>query len=257
MNLEESYPNDIIVLAADWADTLYDRIHKITLKFPSGKTSLLAESSLKHTGIKDKSANFELKLIDGTLSFSVVLGGEKGFKIEGLDSASVSVEGLKSIAIPLEQFFQENPPTMFLLNGCTISGCVYTDYGESDVLNIPSDRIEALSWDGVDYTVESHYKGSIPRDDSIQEYMMKRLVHSGAKIVFNDDNPGESADIVAIFIEEDTIRFELVHCKYSKTTSGARLSDLYEVCGQVIVSLRYKWKPEDLVRHLERRNALH
>jgi hypothetical protein len=85
--------------------------------------------------------------------------------------------------------------------------------------------------------------------------MMKRLVDSGAVVVFNDDNAGESADIVAIFVEDGLIRFELVHCKYSKATSGARLSDLYEVCGQTVVSLRYKWKPEELIKHLERRNA--
>ena len=34
-----------------------------------------------------------------------------------------------------------------------------------------------------------------------------------------------------------------------------RLSDLYEVCGQTVVSLRYKWKPEELIKHMERRNA--
>lgn len=254
-NLEESYPDDIIVLAADWADTLYDRIHKITLELPSKKTFLLSEASLKHTEIKDKSASFELKLLNDSFSFSVVLGGEKGFSIDGLDGANVNVEGLKSTPITLKQFFQENPPTMFLLNGCTIAGCVHTDYGECDVQDIPSDRIEALCWDGVNFSVESHYKGSNPRDGSIQEYMMKRLVHNGAKIVFNDDNSGESADIVAIFMDDDDIRFELVHCKYSKEESGARLSDLYEVCGQAIVSLRYKWKPEEFIRHLERRDG--
>ena len=84
---------------------------------------------------------------------------------------------------------------------------------------------------------------------------MKRLVDSGARVVFNDDNAGESADIVAVFVEDGLVRFELVHCKYSKATAGSRLSDLYEVCGQAIVSLRYKWKPEELIKHLERRNA--
>ncbi|WCF12216.1 hypothetical protein N4G58_14100 [Edwardsiella piscicida] len=48
----------------------------------------------------------------------------------------------------------------------------------------------------------------------------------------------------------------MIHCKYSKETSGARLSDLYEVCGQAVVSLRYKWKPEELLKHMERRNGM-
>ena len=250
----KSYP-DVAVLASDWAENLYDRIHKITLEMSGEKSFLLAEASLKHTGFDGKKAGFTLTMLDKTIAFSIVLGGEKGHSVEGLDDSSVRIEGLKSSALSLKQFFQENPPTMFLLNGCTISGCIHTDYGECDIQEMPANRIEGLKWEGVDYTVESHFKGKKIRENSIQEFMMKRLVQRGAKVVFNDDNAGESADIVALFVEDGLIRFELVHCKYSKETSGVRLSDLYEVCGQAIVSLRYKWKPEELIKHLERRNA--
>jgi hypothetical protein len=95
----------------------------------------------------------------------------------------------------------------------------------------------------------------VKRENSVQEYMMKRLVDTGAKIVFNDDNSGESADIVAIFQDDNLIRFEMIHCKYSLEKSGARKKDLFEVCGQAIVSLRYKWKPEELLKHMERRDG--
>ena len=98
------------------------------------------------------------------------------------------------------------------------------------------------------------YKSSTYRINSIQEYIMKKYVSENADIVFNDDNSGEIADVVAIFSTDDKIIFKVTHCKYSKNSAGSRLSDLYEVCGQVIVSLRYKWKPEDLIKHLQRRN---
>jgi superfamily II DNA or RNA helicase len=248
-----SYP-DVVVLAADWTENLYDKIHKITLEVRSGESFLLSEASLKHCLLNEKKADFTLGVLDEKIPFSIVLGGEKGHSVEGLDDCKIMVEGLKSKPIPLEQFFQENPPTMFLLNGCTISGCIHTDYGECHIQAIPEDRIEVLDWENVDFTKESHFKYGRARDNSIQEYMMKRQVDSGAKVVFNDDNSGESADIVAIFIEEELVRFEMIHCKYSKEKSGARLSDLYEVCGQAVVSLRYKWKPEELIKHLERRN---
>ncbi|MES2206778.1 MAG: DEAD/DEAH box helicase family protein [Pseudomonadota bacterium] len=249
----DTYP-DVVVLATDWADSLYDSIHKITLELSIGKSFLLAEASLKHTGFQGNKASFTLRIPDNVLSFSINLGGEKGHSVEGLKDCKIKVEGLKSTALSLEQFFQENPPTMFLLNGCTISGCVYTDYGECDIHEIPSNQIESLIWEDVDYTVESHYKDGNFRANSIQEYMMKQCVQDGAKIVFNDDNSGESADIVAIFVTDGILYFKLIHCKYSKSSSGARLSDLHEVCGQAIVSLRYKWKPEELIKHLERRN---
>ncbi|MCP4118641.1 MAG: DEAD/DEAH box helicase family protein [Desulfobacteraceae bacterium] len=250
----DSYP-EVVVLAADWADTLYERVHKITLELPGGKSIMLAEASLKHTGFRGGKADFILRILKESISFSIVLGGEKGHSVEGLGNCEIKVDGLKTATLSLEQFFQENPPTMFLLNGCTISGCIHTDYGECDIQDIPRNRVEALTWEDVDYTTESHYKGSKPRENSIQEYMMKRLVNLGAKVVFNDDNAGESADIVAVFADDGVLRFELIHCKYSKVVPGARLADLYEVCGQTIVSLRYKWKPEELIKHLERRNA--
>jgi len=250
-----SYSDNITVLATDWADALYDRIHKITFEISKDKSIMLSEVSLKYKGFKGNKADFMLNYLEESIHFSIVLGGEKGHSVEGLKDCKVMVDGLKSNIITLEQFFQENPPTMFLLNGCTISGCVHTDYGECDIHDIPNNCIESLDWKNVDYKIESHYKNGKTRENSIQEYMMKRLVNKSAKIVFNDDNSGESADIVAILKKDGKIHFELIHCKYSKSKAGSRLSDLFEVCGQAIVSLRYKWKPEELIKHLERRNS--
>ncbi|ACY82883.1 putative helicase [Edwardsiella piscicida] len=251
-----SYPENIIILATDWSEDLYERMHKITIERPQKESILLAECALKNISHNNNHAFFEIIISDEKIPFSIVLGGERGHSIEGLDETDIYIEGLKSNTLSLKQFFEENPPTMFLLDGCTISGCIHTNYGESFEVQIPSERITTLEWDDVNYTVESLYKGDKIRNNSIQEYMMIHLKKNGARIIFNDDNAGESSDIVAIFVEDDLIRFEMIHCKYSKETSGARLSDLYEVCGQAVVSLRYKWKPEELLKHMERRNGM-
>ena len=250
----KEYSDNLVVLATDWPEELYSRIHKLTFEKPGGESELLAECSLKYLSSRSNRAEYALIMNTETVPFSIVLGGEKGHSILGLDDAVIMIEGLKSDHIPIRQFFEQNPPTMFLLNGCTISGCIHTDYGESILQSMPMNRIDCLDWKDVNYKIESLYKKGRKRKNSIQEYMMIQLANKGAKIVFNDDNAGESADIVAVFLEADLIRFELVHCKYSKEKSGARLSDLYEVCGQAIVSLRYKWKPEELVKHMERRD---
>lgn len=252
----EIFPTDLVVLATDWAEELYDRIHRITIELPNKRSFLISECELKHVSTSGIHANFKLKIYDQTIEFSIELNKEKGHLVKGLDDSKIQIEGLKSDPITLKKFFEENPPTMFLLNGCTISGSIYTDYGDTPLIQIPDDQIHSLSWKDVNYQFESLYKGIEERENSIQEFMMKRLVESGAKIVFNDDNSGESADIVAIFLEDNIVRFELVHCKYSSSKSGSRLGDLYEVCGQAIVSLRYKWKLEELLKHMERRNSL-
>ena len=251
----ESYDDDLIILATDWAEELYPRMHKLTIGKSNFESVLLSECALINNLASGNRSEFTLKMFEEDIQFSIVLGGERGHSVEGLDSTDLVIEGLKSAAVPLKQFFQENPPTMFLLNGCTIAGCIFTDYGESLLQGMPTDQIVPLTWDDVDFRIESLYKSSERRENSIQEYMMKRLVDQGARVVFNDDNSGESADIVAIFFKDELVRFEMVHCKYSKVDPGARLSDLYEVCGQAIVSLRYKWKPEELLKHMARRNG--
>jgi len=249
------YPSDLIVLATDWSEQIYGRMHKLTLERPGRNSFMLSECSIVYLNSSGDAANFKLIVMEDTYSFSIKLGGEQGHSVHGLEKVNATIEGLKSKPLRLTQFFAENPPTLFLLNSCTISGCIHTNYGEMFEVQIPSDRIEVLDWDGVNLPIESMFKGGSVRPNSIQEYMMKYLVGRGARIVFNDDNSGESADVVAVFVEGDKVRFELVHCKYSKVDVGSRLSDLYEVCGQAIVSLRYKWKPEELLRHMQRRNG--
>ena len=251
----EEFPADITILATDWAEELYSRIHKITIEKSNSPAYLLSECSLSTLKYDSKKVDMKLNLFNDEVLFSIVLGGENGFSVIGLDDSKFHIEGIKRDALSLKKFFEENPPTMFLLNGCTISGCIHTDYGDSLINKIPKERMEVLEWKTVKYNIESLYKSGVKRENSIQEYMMKNLVDRGAIVVFNDDNSGEKADIIGIFINEDLIRFELIHCKYSKEKSGARISDLYEVCGQAIVSLRYKWKPEELLKHMERRNS--
>tara|TARA_Y100001934_G_scaffold28783_1_gene31411 strand:+ start:3588 stop:6740 length:3153 start_codon:yes stop_codon:yes gene_type:complete len=249
-----TFPKDLVILAADWSEDLYDRIHKMTIEHPRNGSYLLSEASIKSIGTEGKEAHFVLRLLDIEQPFIIELGGENGHEVKGLDDCLLLVEGLKSNPISLKQFFQEFPPTMFLLNGCTIAGCIHTDYGDEFYQDIPTDNIVALDWGNTDFTIESLYKSTARRNNSIQEHMMQLMVNSGAFIVFNDDNAGESADIVAIFIEEELVRFKMIHCKYSKSKAGARTSDLYEVCGQAIISLRFKWKTEELLKHMERRN---
>jgi len=64
-------------------------------------------------------------------------------------------------------------------------------------------------------------------------------------IILDDDGTGEIADVVAIRIDQEGLLIRLVHCKYSHgDTAGARVEDLYEVCGQTQKSIM--WRRNDL-----------
>jgi hypothetical protein len=70
-------------------------------------------------------------------------------------------------------------------------------------------------------------------------------------VVFDDDESGESADIVAIRVEKERLLFRLYHCKFAKDgTVGAKVDDLYAVCGQAQSSVHWRGRPEHLLDHL-------
>lgn len=84
-------------------------------------------------------------------------------------------------------------------------------------------------------------------------------------MIIDDDGPGEIADIVALRIEGNRLVVQLVHCKYSsEDTAGARVEDVYDVCGQAEKSAR--WRREDArvmldalirrARHKQRRTGV-
>jgi hypothetical protein len=55
-------------------------------------------------------------------------------------------------------------------------------------------------------------------------------------------------------LDEDVLHIRLVHCKFSSEASpGARIGDLYEVCGQAQKSARWKRNLELMFDHLIRR----
>ncbi|MFI6995794.1 hypothetical protein [Nonomuraea wenchangensis] len=60
-------------------------------------------------------------------------------------------------------------------------------------------------------------------------------------MVVDDDGSGEVADIVAVRETERELHILLMHCKYSSEPQpGARVEDLYEVCGQASKSAAYR-----------------
>ncbi|MFE4500170.1 DEAD/DEAH box helicase [Rhodococcus sp. NPDC056743] len=112
-----------------------------------------------------------------------------------------------------------------------------------------------LDWTGTTLTVESQTKNKLP--ESIQFRAIADLMAATDPwdVILDDDGPGEIADIVAIRLDDQGLLIRLVHCKYSHNAApGARVADLYEVCGQTQKSIM--WRRSDLLpffRTLENR----
>lgn len=92
--------------------------------------------------------------------------------------------------------------------------------------------------------IKSESQGRKRKSDSIQYATIRNIVDQRSDIIFDDDGPGEIADIVSVKIDMESrkVRFHLYHCKYSDgARPGARVSDLYryviklknQLCGMI------------------------
>ncbi|HKO50135.1 MAG TPA: DEAD/DEAH box helicase family protein [Polyangiaceae bacterium] len=114
-------------------------------------------------------------------------------------------------------------------------------------------KIVAADWTGISLRKESQGKEKAP--DSIQARTIELLLADIEwQVVLDDDGSGEAADIVALCANETELKVLLVHCKYASAgTPGARVEDLYEVCGQAQKSVRWGRSFRELIEHLVRR----
>jgi len=142
---------------------------------------------------------------------------------------------------PLSEWINDssNKPTLYLSGDITIESNDYI-YRVKDLPPYKKEKLKILSWKGVDITKESQRISRRP--DSIQAFIASYLKkEKNFSVLLDDDRSYEAADLVGI--EENRYRVEvtLVHCKFSsKPTPGARLDDLYDVCGQAQRSAKWR-----------------
>lgn len=78
---------------------------------------------------------------------------------------------------------------------------------------------------------------------------------SSYDVIFDDDSSGEAADVITIKVNDEkrVISVEFYHCKFSgEELPGARIDDLYQVCGQSQQSIRWLINSRELFLHLYR-----
>lgn len=259
VNELNQYPLNDSIIAMDWNEETFEKYHRMSLidNLNEHTPLYLCEFS-EWVYSSDTVLDFKI-LREGhkPISVRIELKGEDGHFVSLPNSENVVIGGWRRDDEPLDKFFLDYPPTLFLGDGSLISGCQHTIF-RSSVDTLPDNFFEQWDWSGVDIETESAYKFDngqiIHRADSIQQRVMDECKKNGAILVFNDDGSGESADVVAVFEKEDILVVKLFHCKFSKGTSaGHRVGDLYEVCGQAVKSVKWKWDAKSLFRHLQSR----
>lgn len=187
---------------------------------------------------------YELKIVSG--SFSVV-PVHRPAEIKFGNSAPVS----------LGNYLYQYTPIVRFTDGSWLEGNEYAEYSfEGSAYN--RTNIIDKDWTGVDIKKESQKLTRI--SNSIQYKMIQDLISTGDyTLVFDDDSSGEAADIVTFNVNDvdSKVNIELYHLKFSHGANpGARIADLYEVCGQAQKSIFWRAKGGyELCKHLISRES--
>lgn len=138
----------------------------------------------------------------------------------------------------LSEYFREHPPRIRFADQSMLEGnYLVKPSSKPPIFN--RDRLVALDWTGTDIRKESQTENRDPQ--SIQYRIIQDLKCENVyDIIFDDDSSGEIADIVTIRENNGKILFGFFHCKFSSEDKpGARVDDLYAVCGQTEKSIKW------------------
>ena len=153
----------------------------------------------------------------------------------------------------MTDFFQEFQPVIKFVNqSMLLEGNVLVELPPV-METINRERLIKWNWTGVDIRRES--QGIEKEKGTIQYHLIAELKETGRfSVIFDDDGAGEIADVIAFIDEGEKIIIQFYHCKYSHGDEpGARISDLYEVCGQAEKSVKWCQDPRKIIDRLIKR----
>ncbi len=249
----------------DWPDQLFESASfKITVMHGDDKYSFHeCQLDLVEWAAAGNAFIFKLKAgRDLECVFKLTLIAEDAaqglfYSITPVEGPGISIEAFNKVESAVE-FFTANPPLVRLADGSQLSGEILLKPREELAEVFDRDLISQLAWGDTLLNQESRWSGGELRPRSIQQRFIERLEQGPSAFIIDDDDAGESADIVAIEDTEDTITVTLWHCKFSSGAApGNRVKDLYEVCGQAQKSTKWTWNFATLVAHLTVREAKH
>jgi superfamily II DNA or RNA helicase len=228
-------------ISAQWGEYLLTSYEdKVDFHF-GDKSAHLYLVDLKTDGVfDDGSVRLILSIENVSSEYKLVLLGDiqgKRYDYQLTNGPEVFIRRGETEPVSLSTYMENDPVLIYYADG-SFSYNAYIVHVTQAVGLFDSTEIISFDWTGTNIRKES--MGYLRDENSIQWKWFDHIQHQ-YDVVINDDGSGESADLVALKIHENSIQLTLVHCKFSGSDEpGARLKDLYEVCGQAQRSIRWK-----------------
>ena len=195
---------------------------------------------------------FEVKSATWALSYKITFGeGGPIYTACGADAEICLPKGRMDLA----EFMTKNGMQVFFEQAALLEEDGDLLQPKQLRMHFDPASLEVIDWNGVDIKKES--QGPAHETDSVQHRVLLHLAgEADWEVIIDDHGTGEIADIVMLRRDNGLLNVMLAHCKSSGTDRpGARLSDLYEVCGQAVKSPKSRSEIGSLLQKLRRREA--
>jgi superfamily II DNA or RNA helicase len=228
-----------VLLALEWPWEIYTRRPDNLRLSYQAKTHELAYADLVPDTVSHEGP-FRFTVRTGAWEVKYEAIVEKGRLVYSTESTDeVMVVSARSEA-RLSDWLNQNGLTLTLDDDRIIAGdMIFRPTWEKEPFD--TSTLVTLDWTGTKFNRESQSKER--HQDSIQFKAIAKLKSDPQPwdLIIDDDGTGEVADVVAMRIDQDGLLVRLVHCKYTHSDGpGARVSDLYEVCGQTQKSVMWR-----------------
>lgn len=242
----------------DWNEAIYMAYETaVTFRFADGTEKQLYEVDINLVEpTKDGELRFEIASEEKTSQFSLTLHKKDDVTEFTVINTKEKIEiewGANTVSG--EDFFYKYPPTIWFIDGSALRGTSYTS-SMKRLEPYPRKKIQTRDWKDLGVNIKKESQKLEKRVDSIQYSVIQELKKKDYDVIFDDDSSGEAADVITIKVDDrrKIIDVEFYHCKFSgEENPGARVDDLYQVCGQSQKSIRWLINSRELFLHMPRR----
>lgn len=178
---------------------------------------------------------------------------DKGYEFIAVKSKGFKIKKNKH-EYKMTEFFNEFPPCIKFVDQSMLEGNYLVKISSAP----PAFNMERIIvWDWKETNIRKESQGINRDKQSIQYQVIQNLTSTNQyEVIFDDDSAGEIADVVGVIDKNDKITVQFYHCKYAHGDSpGARVADLYEVCGQAEKSIKWCQDPSAIIDRMIRREA--
>lgn len=233
----------LVVLAADWQDGCYAKPPRLFVPGVA-RLMLLIDTDISVRWLPENPERYEvaIHLEDEEVNFIYLLSPYPHFEYKNENQTKWEIERAANRCCDIIEYLNENPLRFHLADGSILEG--------NQIFPVPADDtpfdaealMEAIYWQGDDVDPFREFGNCIAPLRSIHDWLSDRLVNGSSDIVFYDHRPGECADYLIVDLNDDgSPLIRLYHCKGAGgKPSGERDNDLFEVCGQVTKSTRWR-----------------